>query len=1011
MKKYWKSLDELKKIQTEDTPEKLPEPGFPGDDSSQSNIESLKANRRDFLKMLGFSIGYATLAQSCEQPVRKAIPYLNKPEEITPGNASYYASTFFDGEDYCPVVVKVRDGRPIKIEGNELSVLTNGGTSARVQASILNLYDSARLKYPVKNGEQTTWQAADAEIMARLREIRSAGGKIAILSSSVISPATKSIFERFGQAFPGTEVVYYDTISFSASLKVNRELFGIEGMPDYLFDKARVVAGFNADFLGTWLSPVSFALRYGRMREPGKGKKQMSRHYQFESYMSLTGSNADYRHGIKPSEEKGLLMELYNEIAEKAGSTTYSKPSHPAVLSKMVEDLWENRGASIVVSGTNDSEIQALVAGINQLLGNFGKTLDLDKPLLTKLGDDKQLEDLLDRMNSGEIDALIMHHVNPLYNYYDPERFLSGMKSVDLVVNISDTANETVSQSEYVCPDHHYLESWNDARPAKGIYSLAQPAIRNLFDTRQSQESFMAWAEMEGDFHSYLMNYWKENMYPLQDEYLTFDDYWLHTLQKGVFEPEVAGQVSASFKQEAFNAILSGIKPLNASGEGLELILYEKIAIGSGKYANNPWLHELPDPISKAVWDNYLALSPVSAKEMGIEYEDVVLINGKIELPVLLQPGQPYGTASIALGYGRSSTGKVADGLGRNLYGLTVYAEESRKYSGFVIGIEKTGKKYNLATTQTHHSAEGRPLIRETVLSKWVEHPDAGNEMHVINEKNAVTLYEKPVYDGFHWGLGVDLNKCIGCSACVIACQAENNVAVIGKEQVRNRRIMHWLRIDRYYSTIEPDKMGPEKFSNLEPENPEVVFQPVMCQHCDNAPCENVCPVAATPHSKEGLNQMAYNRCIGTRYCMNNCPYRVRRFNWFQFANNDKFDYNFNEDLSKMVLNPDVTVRSRGVVEKCSFCVQRIQEKKLEAKKEGRLLKDGEIQPACVQACPAKALVFGDRNDKNSRISGFYENPRMYHLLEELHTLSSVAYLTKVRNREAQGNENNEHHS
>ncbi|MBN1339898.1 MAG: TAT-variant-translocated molybdopterin oxidoreductase [Bacteroidales bacterium] len=1011
MKKYWKSLEELKQMSAESGLKKDPEPGFPGDSDKQAEDLSLKASRRDFLKMLGFSVGYATLAQSCEQPVRKAIPYLNKPEEITPGISSYYASTFYDGDEYCPVVVKVRDGRPIKIEGNELSSLTHGGTGARIQASVLNLYDSARLQYPAKDGAKTDWQTSDSEIMAKLKSANDSGRKIAILSSTVISPSTLKILESFRQVYPMTEIIFYDPVSYSASVMVTGALFGGKGLPDYRFDKARVIAGFNADFLGTWLSPVSFAYRYGLSREIGGDKKQMSKHYQFESCLSLTGSNADYRRGIKPSQEKNLLMNLYNELAVKAGSANYGNPSTSADISTLVDDLWDHRGESIVVSGTNDPDIQTLVAGINLLLGNYGHTIDLNCRILIKQGTDKAVEDFVERMNHGEIEALILHHVNPLYHYHDPEKFLSGMKNLKLSVAIAEAGNETTAHADYICPDHHYLESWNDAEPGAGIFSLAQPCIRNFFDTRQAQETFMTWAGMQPDYHAYLKDFWKENMFPVQDKYTGFEDFWLHTLQEGIFEPDPDNAGSYVFNHGFFSASMTAMSPDVPAGNGLELVLYEKVGIGSGKHANNPWLQELPDPVSKAVWDNYLAISPLYAGEQGIEYEDVVLINGAIELPVLLQPGQPHGTASIALGYGRTGTGKVADGIGKNVFGLAEYKNSTLRYSGIPLIIEKTGKKYNLATTQTHHSAEGRPLIRETVLGKWAEHPDSGNEMHAINEKNAVTLYQKPVYDGFHWGLGVDLNRCIGCSACVIACQAENNIAVIGKEQVRNRRIMHWLRIDRYFSTVEPDKMGPEEFSNLEPENPEVVFQPVMCQHCDNAPCENVCPVAATPHSKEGLNQMAYNRCIGTRYCMNNCPYRVRRFNWFQFSNNDNFDYNFNEDLSKMVLNPDVTVRSRGVVEKCSFCVQRIQEQKLEAKKDGRFLEDGEIKPACVQACPSKALVFGDRNDKESAISGFYSDPRMYHLLEELHTLSSVAYLTRIRNRDVTDGKNDDHHS
>jgi molybdopterin-containing oxidoreductase family iron-sulfur binding subunit len=395
----------------------------------------------------------------------------------------------------------------------------------------------------------------------------------------------------------------------------------------------------------------------------------------------------------------------------------------------------------------------------------------------------------------------------------------------------------------------------------------------------------------------------------------------------------------------------------------------------------------LPDAITKVSWDNYAALSPAQAAELGLEDEDLIYLNETTPLPVLIQPGQAYGTVSVALGYGRAISGKVGDDIGSNLYSLVGINESGERAMSKMVNLMTSDMKYELARTQTHHSMEGRPIIRETTLKEYLENPYAGNELHLKAEEHKVTLYDEVKFDGHHWGLVIDLNACVACNNCVIACQSENNVAVVGKDEVRRRRIMHWLRIDRYYSE--------------DPENPMVHHQPVMCQHCDNAPCENVCPVSATMHSEEGLNQIAYNRCIGTKYCINNCPYRVRRFNWFRYVKNPEFDFNLNSDLGRMVLNPDVTVRARGVVEKCTLCVQRIQEKKMEAKSENRILSDGEIQPACVQSCPANALVFGDLNDKESRVYRLMNRERNYHLLEELHTLPSVGYLTKVRNRKA----------
>jgi MoCo/4Fe-4S cofactor protein with predicted Tat translocation signal len=1000
-KKYWKSLEELKELHENKESVKTPEPEFSIEGLTADEVSTkMISNRRDFLKMLGFSVSTVALASSCEQPVRKAIPFLNKPEEITPGMANHYASTFYDGHDYCPVVVKVRDGRPIKIEGNELSTITEGGTSARVQASILSLYDSYRLQFPMKNGQKTEWATIDKEIIAELENIRQTGGKTVILSETVISPSMLKVFEEFKAKYPNTEVIYYDTVSYSAMQKVHFETFGKDALMRYNFADAQVIAGFNCDFLGSWLSPIEYALQYSKSRDLTQGQTTMSKHYQFESRMSLTGSNADVRYPIKPSDEKIILANLYNYIAAKSGTPVIQAPASPVDITEVAEKLMLHQGRSLVVSGTNDIHIQALVNAINFLLGNQGSTLGFERFSTQKKGDDARFETLVNEMSQGKVDALILSGANPAYDYFDSKKFIDALKKIKLTVAIGETPDETNKLCKYICPDNHYLESWGDAEPYHGIFSLTQPCIHKIFDTRQAAESFLTWTGNATDFHTYIQKYWEESLFSKQTEYLTFTDFWNHTLQMGVFDIKLEPYACPLLNFDYLTSLAPAMFSEKAS-QGLELTLYEKIGPGTGKMANNPWLQELPDPITKAVWDNYIALSPTWAKDNGFYMEDLVKINGDIELPVMLQPGQPYGTTSIAIGYGRTDGGKVANKIGKNVYGFAKIVNGSKQYSASVISIEKTGRTYPIATTQTHHQMEGRPLVRETVLGKWQKNPESGNELHRINEEKSVSLYKRPTYDSFHWELAIDLNKCIGCSACVIACQAENNVPVIGKEQVKQRRIMHWIRIDRYYSTVDPSNFGEDEFYDLEPENPEVFHQPVMCQHCDNAPCENVCPVAATPHSKEGLNMMAYNRCIGTRYCMNNCPYRVRRFNWFRFVDNDKFDYNMNDKLSKLALNPDVVVRERGVVEKCSMCIQRIQEKKLKAKNEDRMLGDGEIITACAQACPTKAIVFGDSNDKESRVSKLLDNGRRYELLEELHTLSSVGYLTKVRNKEA----------
>jgi Fe-S-cluster-containing dehydrogenase component len=938
-------------------------------------------SRRDFLKMLGFGLGYVGLLSGCEMPVRKAIPYLIQPEQITPGVPNYYASTFYDGHDYCSIIVKNREGRPIKVEGNPLSTVTRGGTQARAQASVLNLYDSARLQRPLKDGQPADFEEIDKEIIFRLSDISAKGGKLVILTPTIISPSTRNLLLEFIQKYPGTSWISYDTVSASAMLKANEINFGKRCIPGYSFDKAELIVGFNADFLGNWLSPVEFTKQYTGRRRLMQGETTMPRHYQFESWLSLTGTNADYRIPIKPSEEGIILLNLYNELASFAGTPTYPVPAPSMEVKALAENLLKNKGQSLVVSGTNDVSIQQTVNSINALLGNYGKTIDLNFPCNLKQGNDEEKVKLIEEMNNGQVSGLFLFQVNPAYDYPMAEAFISGLKKVGLTVAITERPDESAKLVTYVCPDNNYLESWDDAEPKKGCFSTCQPVIRKIFNTRQAQESLLRWMGREPDFMAYMQDYWKNKIFPLQNSISDFPTFWDQSVRDGIFEVK-----ENQAPQPVFNS--SSLKPGDIpQGNDPEVVLYEKISIGDGRHANNPWLQELPDPVSLATWDNYVCISPGHAEKNSLVNGDVVKVNGQVELPVLVQPGQPEGTVAIAIGYGRTSAGKSGDGVGKNAYPLAIYSDGSLHYSGRKVSIEIIrDAKYPLALTQVHHTMENRPLVREAALEEYVSKPNAGNEMHVDISKENQTLYRFPVFPAFNWGMAINLNACTGCSSCVISCQAENNVAVIGKEQVRKRRIMHWIRIDRYYSDLA--------------DNPEVVHQPVMCQHCDNAPCENVCPVAATPHSEEGYNQMAYNRCVGTRYCLNNCPYKVRRFNWFEYSDKERFDYVVSNDMGRLVLNPDVTIRSRGVIEKCSLCVQRIQEKKLLAKRENRTLKDGEIRMACQQACPGDAIVFGDMNDPESEVSKIYRNPRTYQLLEQIHTLPSVSYMTRIWNKD-----------
>jgi molybdopterin-containing oxidoreductase family iron-sulfur binding subunit len=500
-------------------------------------------------------------------------------------------------------------------------------------------------------------------------------------------------------------------------------------------------------------------------------------------------------------------------------------------------------------------------------------------------------------------------------------------------------------------------------------------------------ESLLKWTGNDTSYHEFIKDQWKKKIFPSSGQ-TDFFNFWNKCLSDGVLE---APANKINYQSSIADSLIKQSISDFPESDGLEIALYEKVGIGDGRHANNPWLQEMSDPVTRATWDNYLCISPKMANEKGWSNFDVVTINNQIVLPVLVQPGQAYGTVSVALGYGRTAAGKVAEGVGANVYNLLKSDNGNVEYHNTIDKIEKTGSGYYLALTQQHHSMEGRALVREASLKEFLKDPAAGNEFHKEVEKHNDTLYNKFDFPGHHWGMAIDLSKCVGCSACLIACTAENNVPVVGKNEVLRAHEMHWIRIDRYYSGEE--------------DNPAVVRQPVMCQHCDNAPCENVCPVAATNHSDEGINQMAYNRCIGTRYCNNNCPYKVRRFNWFDYTQADAFKGNLVDparmtlDLRRMVLNPDVTVRAKGVIEKCSFCIQRIQASKLTAKLEDRKLQDGEIRTACQQACPAEAIVFGDTNDPDSNVSKMFKDPRNYHLLEELHVLPSVGYLTKISHR------------
>jgi molybdopterin-containing oxidoreductase family iron-sulfur binding subunit len=871
----------------------------------------------------------------------------------------------------------------VKIEGNALSKFNGEATTSRIQASVLSLYDDARLKFPMADNVETPWEGVDSAIMKQLSEINASGGEIVLLTTTIISPSTISLINHFGSAFKNFRWIQYDPISCSAIREVNEKNLGKPIFPDYNFQNADLVVGINCDFLGTWGAPVHFIPRYVNRRKLTGGNKNILYHIQFESGLTLTGSNADRRIKIRPSEEKTVLMDLYNRISAMTSVNITEAPAFREDLSQIAERLFSSKGKSIVVSGTNDTEIQSLVNAINMLLENYPTCIDPINSLNLAAGQDKITESFISDLSSGKIDALLMYNVNPAYDFPDPATFTEALSKTPLSVNMAVSLNETVGKAKYECPVHHYLESWDDSEIIPGQLSLSQPCINPIFNTRSFQDSLLKWSGQNVSWHDYLLSSWEKAYFPLSGV-TSFTEFWNKSLSDGVYDYPQSPDRSLLFNKE--QVVISG--NVRGTTEGYEILIQENIALGTGLHANNPWLMELPDPVTRLCWENVALISPSDASSLGITDGQVIDIDGLISIPALIQAGQAEGAISIFAGYGHENIGKVGSGIGINMFPLAKFINGNRAYMFIAQKITVTPEIRKLALVQMHNTQEGRPLVRETTLSRYIKNPSSGNEEHEKFETMHKSLYPDAPFDGFHWGMIIDLNACIGCNTCVIACQAENNTPTVGKDEVIRNRIMHWIKVHRYYSESI--------------EEPRVLFQPVFCQHCDDAPCENVCPVSATNHSNEGLNQMAYNRCVGTKYCMNNCPYRVRRFNWYRYTNNDSFENNTSSELGRMVLNPDVTVRERGVVEKCTFCVQRIQAKKLEAKLEGRTLEDFEIKPACMQACPAGAIVFGNLNDEKSQVNQLFRDQRRYGLLEELHTLPSIGFLTKVRNDEGE---------
>ncbi|AKF83048.1 iron-sulfur binding protein [Myxococcus fulvus 124B02] len=943
------------------------------------------SSRRDFFKMMGLSAAAAMVA--CQRaPVQKLIPYVSRPDAVTPGTALWYASTCEACPARCGLLLKTRDGRPIKVEGNDEHPVSRGGVCAVGQASVLSLYDASRARFPSRASSRVSWTDLDAEVKKGLAKATEDGKAIRLVLPWVMGPTAEAAVARFLAAHPTARTVRYEPLGELASLgDAYRVTHGARVVPDYRFDKAKVIASFGADFLGTWVSPVAFTRQYAEARDAA-ARKAMARHFQVEPVMTLTGAAADRRFVVAPSDVTLALGDVVRRLAAKAGREVPGLKSlpgsklEPASLDELAEALWAHRTESLVVCGGDEVAGQVLAATANVLLGNEGSTvLPRDGVAL----DEKALSygELLAELSAGSVGAVVFLNVNPAHTDARGDALGALLKDVPLTVALNDRLDETAVLTRLHAPASTALEAWGDAEPRRGVVSLRQPAVSPLHDTRDAVESLLTWAGAAQAHHDFLRARWETEVFPVAGVTgMDFASFWDDSVRRGVVTLSPVPTAPLTFREEGVAKVLAGVARPSVEWE---LVLFASVGLRDGAMANNAWLHEVPDPITKATWGNPALIAPSRARELGLSDGDVVKVSvggRSVSLPVLIQAGTHPSALGLAVGYGRTRAGRIGDGVGERVYPLAAVVDGRVRRSVPGATVVATGERQKLALTQTHSSLEGRPHVREAELAAFLANPRAGNEGHGGhgggNGGHSLSMWSGHEYKGHRWALAVDLSACTGCSACVVSCQAENNIPSVGRDEVLRQREMHWMRIDRYYQG--------------DAANPQVVHQPMMCQHCENAPCETVCPVLATVHSSEGLNQQVYNRCVGTRYCANNCPTKVRRFNWF--------DYPHDEPLERMVLNPDVVVRSRGVMEKCSLCVQRIQEGKATANREGRPLKDGDIQTACQQSCPAKAIHFGDLNDSASRVAKLAKDGRAFRLLEELNIGPSITYLTKIRN-------------
>jgi len=951
---YWRSLDEL--FSTDGFKEYLHRE-FPRQASEWID----DAGRRNFLKIMGASLALAGLSACTKQPTEEILPYVEEPEKLIPGKPLFYATAFPVSGIANPVLVETHEFRPTKVEGNPDHPASMGATDVPTQASILGLYDPDRLQTVNHVNEVRSYTAFLVDFVQQLAKQKANNGAgIRILTETVTSPTLYAQIQDALKLYPGAKWYQWEPVGHGRR-GGSQLAFGQYLNPVYKFDQADVILSIDSNFLGNGPGGVRYATDFAAKRVVRGGSQTQSRFYAVESTPTSSGSKADHRLPLKPSEITPFVRSLASALSggAAAGGSKF--------LQAVVKDLQAAKGKSIVIAGDDQTpEVHAVVHYINQVLGNNGTTVTFTPSLESKPVDQwADLQSLVSDLNSNQVDLLVILGGNPVYTA-PPEMNLRGaIQMAKTRVRVGQYLDDTSELCQWIIPEAHAFEAWSDAPAYDGTVSIIQPLIAPLYGGRSAHEILAAFGETpDKSGYEIIRDYWST-----KHNGSDFESWWKRSVHDGFIKDSAPAAVNATAK-------LADAQPGPSAGGAYEISFHCDPYILDGRYANNAWLQELPRPVTRLTWDNAVVMSRKTAEDLKVEDEDRVeiTVNGQsVKGSVWRVPGQPDGAIALSLGFGQERVGRAANGAGFDAYRL-------RPAKGaFVSGakVTKMGERFRLAAVQHHFLMEGREPVKVASFEEYKKDPQFAQRESELPPKGLTIFPQEWEYKGYAWGMAIDLTACVGCNTCVVACQSENNIAVVGKEQVLNTREMHWIRIDRYYSG--------------DSDNPDAYFQPVPCMHCESAPCELVCPVAATEHDQEGLNNMVYNRCIGTRYCSNNCPYKVRRFNFLLFSDWETESY-------KLQRNPDVSVRSRGVMEKCSYCVQRINYAKITAEKQDRKVQDGEIVPACAGACPSRAIMFGDLNDPNSKVSQWKREKTNYSLLGELNTRPRTTYLAEVRN-------------